>query len=277
MLKTNRTLQYLYCEMNDIALNGFTDLVNALHRNTSLLYLPTMQESRQMALKRTEDQVKQLRDEASGHTTSKPASVRSKLASKASKVTSKTGRDRGASIGLSDQDIKAALGLVDESWARQEYRLQQYLQRNYNIANGIPVSMDVGDEDFERDRPDTASSLSKILDKVTIDSTPTAEKDAQLGAATPASFYESPDSTPSSTPGLRMAKTRQLHGSKVDYFSAEYTASGAGTPIGTSAADEKDIQLERTLGRDRLSLNFDVTSLEKEIEMSFAQNRDAFS
>jgi hypothetical protein len=276
VLKTNRTLQYLYCEMNDIALNGFTDLVNALHRNTTLLHLPTMQESRQMALKRTEDQVKQLRDDASVHAPSKPASVRSKLASKASKVTSKSGRDRGASIGLSDQDIKAALGLVDESWSRQEYRLQQYLLRNYNIANGIPVSMDVGDEDFERDRPDTASSLSKIIEKVTIDSTPTAEKDLQLGAPTPGSIYESPESTPSNTPGFQMAKTRHTQAANVDYFSSTFTPSAYGTPDGTPTV-EKEIQMERTLGRERLNLNFDVTSLEKEIEMSFAQNRDAFS
>ena len=277
VLKINQTLQYLYCEMNDIALNGFTDLVNALHRNTTLLHLPTMNESRQMALKRTEDQVKQMRDDASVHTTSKPASVRSKLASKASKVTSKNGRARGASIGLSDQDIKAALGLVDESWTRQEYRLQQYLQRNYNVANGIPGSMDVGDEDFERDdRPDTASSLSKIIEKVTIERTPTVEKDLQLGAPTPGSLYESPESTPSSTPGLRMAKTRQLHGPKMDYFGSTFAASPDETPTGTPTV-EKEIQIERTLGRDRLNLNFDVTSLEKEIEMSFAQNRDAFS
>lgn len=276
MLKTNTTLQYLYCEMNDIALNGFTDLVNALHRNTTLLHLPTMHESRQMALKRTEDQVKQMRDDASIQMHSKHTSVRSKLASKASKVTSKTGRDRGPSIGLSDQDIKAALGLVDESWSRQEYRLQQYLQRNHDIANGVPVSMDVGDEDFERERPDTASSLNKILERVTFDSTPNAEKDFQLGIPTPGSIYESPESTPSSTPGLRIAKTRQLHATKMDYFGSGFAASPNETPSGTPTV-EKDIQLERTLGRNRLSLNFDITSLEKEIEMSFSANRDAFS
>ncbi|OSS45242.1 hypothetical protein B5807_10238 [Epicoccum nigrum] len=273
VLKTNRTLQYLYCEMNDIALNGFTDLVNALHRNTTLLYLPTMQESRQIALKRTEDQVKQLRDDASVHTM-KSLSVRSKLASKASKVTSKTSRDRGASIGLSDQDIKAALGLVDESWSRQEYRLQQYLLRNHNIANGIPVSMDVGDEDFERERPDTASSLMKAIEKVTLDSTPTMEKNLQLGTVITDSLYESPESTPGSTPGLRMAKGRQLPTSKVDYFGS-FSDSLDGTPDGTSSI-EKEIQMERTLGGNRLSLNYEVTSLEREIEMSFAQSRDAF-
>ena len=110
-------------------------------------------------------------------------------------------------MGLSDQDIKAALGLVDESWARQEYRLQQYLQRNYNMANGIPTTMDVDEEEFER--PDTATSLGMILEKVKVQSTPTNEQDLQLGGITPGSDY-------------------------------------------------------------------DITPLEKELEMSFAQNRKAF-
>jgi hypothetical protein len=185
VLKVNTTLQYLYCENNGIALTGFTDLVNALHRNTTLLYLPSMLESRQMALKQTEDQVKQMRDEFPIHTQSKGNSVRSKLTNR---VTGKAPKEAGHPSGLSDQDIKAALGLVDESWARQEYRLQQYLQRNYNIAHGIPTTMDVDEEDFER--PDTASSLGKILERVRIESTPTTEKDLQLGMPTPASDYD---------------------------------------------------------------------------------------
>ncbi|KAL5121759.1 hypothetical protein ACEQ8H_000446 [Pleosporales sp. CAS-2024a] len=179
VLKVNTTLQYLYCENNGIALTGFTDLVNALHRNTTLLYLPSMQESRQMALKQTEDQVKQMRDDVSFHAQSKGHSVRSKLAGK---VAGRAPKERPHPSGLSDQDIKAALGLVDESWARQEYRLQQYLLRNYNLAHGIPTAMDVDEEDFER--PDTATSLSKIIQQVKIESTPTTEKDVQLGMAT---------------------------------------------------------------------------------------------
>jgi hypothetical protein len=170
-------------------LTGFTDLVNALHRNTTLLYLPAMQESRQMALKQTEDQVKQMRDDVSIHTQSRGHSVRSKLASK---VAGKAPKEKPHPSGLSDQDIKAALGLVDESWARQDYRLQQYLQRNHNIANGIPTTLDVDEEDFER--PDTATSLGRIIEKVRFESTPTAEKDLQLGVATPDTECE--DATP---------------------------------------------------------------------------------
>ena len=137
-----------------------------------------MHESRQLALKTTEDQVKQLRDEASqshsgGHRRS--PSVRQKFTSR---VQGRSSKDKALPMGLSDQDIKAALSLVDESWERQEYRLQQYLERNYNLANGIPTSLDVGDEEFER--PDTATSLGKLVEKVQIDKTPTAEKDLQL-------------------------------------------------------------------------------------------------
>ncbi|ORY16182.1 leucine rich repeat protein-like protein [Clohesyomyces aquaticus] len=177
VLKVNTTLEQLHCENNGIALSGFTDLVNALHRNTTLLYLPNMQESRQMALKQTEDQVKQMRDDSAMQPHTRSASVRSKITNK---VSGKSPKEKVPSMLLSDQDIKAALGLVDESWARQEYRLQQYLQRNFNIASGVPTTMDVDDEEFER--PDTATSLTKIVEKVKFESTPTAEKDLQLGS-----------------------------------------------------------------------------------------------
>lgn len=176
VLKLNTTLQELYCENNGIPLQGFTDLINALHRNTTLLYLPSMQESRNAALKATENQVKQIRDETAVNTQTKSASMRNKLSSKVyGRPTSKS----AASFGLSDQDIKAALGLVDESWERQEYRLQQYLQRNYNLANNIPTTMEVNDEEFER--PATATSLGRLVEKVKLDSTPTGEKDIELG------------------------------------------------------------------------------------------------
>ncbi|KAF2738559.1 RNI-like protein [Polyplosphaeria fusca] len=175
VLKVNSSILEIHCENNEIGLNGFTDLINALHRNTTLLYLPAMQESKHSALKDTEYQVKQMRDDDAVQS-QKTVSVRSRLASK---VSGKTVRERSQSATFSDQDIKAALSLVEEGWSRQEWRLQQYLQRNNNIAHGIPTTMEVDDEEFER--PDTATSLSKIVERVKFESTPTAEKDAQLG------------------------------------------------------------------------------------------------
>ena len=184
VLKVNTTLTELHCENNGITLGGFTDLVNALHRNTTLLYLPTMQESRQMALKQTEDQVKQMRNEnMTMPTQTRSASVRSKISSR---VTGKPVRERVTSMPMTDQDVKAALGLVDESWERQIFRLQQYLKRNHDIANGIPTSLDVDEEEFERPegfaRPDALRTLSSIVEKAQFESTPTVEKNARLGA-----------------------------------------------------------------------------------------------
>jgi hypothetical protein len=137
-----------------------------------------MQESRNLALKATEDQVKQIRDEAPTANQLRTMSVRSKISGK---VHGRSTKDRAVSVGLSDQDIKAALSLVDESWGRQEYRLQQYLQRNYNLANEIPTAMDVDDEEFER--PDTATNLGRLVEKVQLERTPTLEKEIELGSA----------------------------------------------------------------------------------------------
>ncbi|OAG05737.1 leucine rich repeat protein-like protein [Paraphaeosphaeria sporulosa] len=232
VLKINTTLEQLYCENNGIPLQGFTDLVNALHRNTTLLHLPSMDESRQLALKTTEDQVKQIRDEASSTTRPsahrRSSSVRQKFTQR---VRGRSASDKALPMGLSDQDIKAALSLVDESWERQEYRLQQYLQRNYNLANGIPTALDVDDEEFER--PGTATSLGRLVEKVQIERTPTAEKDVQLGggdSAAPAPAVQ----TQTQTGGV---PSISLNGS---------TQGWNGQPL------------------DR------VTSLEKEIERSFS-------
>ena len=80
---------------------------------------------------------------------------------------------------LSDQDIRAALRLVDESWERQQWRLNQYLTRNYNIMEGKDVDLDIPEEDFEK--PDAVSSLGRLLEEVKIDTTPTVEKELDLG------------------------------------------------------------------------------------------------
>jgi len=225
VLRENDTLRELHCEHNDIPLSAFTDLVNTLCRNTTLVYLPRLEEGRAMALKHTERQVKQIRDEVPHASTSPPASpvskgptfgVRRGLASVKRNVTRSSSAytpsfpslpssssNRHVSLPLSssplssktrlapssgpvaaplpqlsEQDIQAALRLVSESWDRQQYRLQQYLDRNWCLLNGIPTNMEIEEEDFERPSSD---SLSKVLEKVKIESTPTAEKELDFG------------------------------------------------------------------------------------------------
>lgn len=215
VLKENETLREIYCANNEIPLSAFTDLVNALVKNTTLLYLPLMDEGRAMALRQTEKQVKQIRDEASLAPTS-PSSPMSKAAgfgmrrglasvkrnvsrtnmnspsfpslgpsrsASSSPLSSSTPKSRVANSTipasaplpqLSEQDVIAALRLVAESWDRQQYRLEQYLQRNWCILQGMDVPLNVQDEDFER--PSSVGSLTGVLEKVKIDSTPTVER-----------------------------------------------------------------------------------------------------
>ncbi|PNS18614.1 hypothetical protein CAC42_5153 [Sphaceloma murrayae] len=75
---------------------------------------------------------------------------------------------------LSEQDILAALRLVAESWDRQQYRLQQYLQRNWSLLQGIDVPMEISEEEFER--PDSVGSLGQVIERVKSEATPTAER-----------------------------------------------------------------------------------------------------
>ncbi|PSK55651.1 hypothetical protein B9Z65_4529 [Elsinoe australis] len=219
VLKENTTMRELHCSNNDIPLSAFTDLVNALHKNTTLVFLPMMDESRELALKQTEKQVKQIRDEAS--LTPAPASpltkatqltmrkglasvkrqVRATSASTPSFPSLSSPQTRSTSSPLtqtqhglapksrlansslpsaaplpqlSEQDILAALRLVAESWDRQQYRLQQYLHRNWALLQGMDVPMEIVEEDFER--PDSVGSLGQVLERVKNEATPTAER-----------------------------------------------------------------------------------------------------
>ena len=221
VLRENTTLRELHCDFNEIPLAGLTDLVNSLHRNTVLIYLPSMDASKNEHLRQTEREVKAVRD-APPPTgpPSKPRSTsnsrlsmssggsfdfRGRIAStigsktpspsvKSSPTSPKSGfrfslTHPSPSPGsiqsghyykqLSDQDIKAALRLVDESWQRQQWRLSQYLTRNYDIMMGKDVDLDIPEEDFER--PGSVASLGKLLEEVKIDTTPKTEKDLDLG------------------------------------------------------------------------------------------------
>ncbi|KAJ9642920.1 hypothetical protein H2199_004442 [Coniosporium tulheliwenetii] len=167
VLRVNLTLQEVYCDYNAIPLSGFTNLVASLHRNITLQHLPNMAESRAEALKKTELEVRAMRDDRVG--SPQPKSVRTKFLGKQPK--------ERPSSQLSDQDINAALRLVDESWERQTYLLEQYLLRNQRIANGLDVDVDIDQEEFEKPQTEGPTRLSQIMEQVKLDSTPTAEKE----------------------------------------------------------------------------------------------------
>lgn len=172
VLKVNSTLVEVHCENNGIPLQGFTDLVNSLHYNTTLQWLPAMAESRQETLRQTEMAVKNMRSDTAHHPHSKAASFRNRVATKLGKHPV----EKAAPQQLSEQDVQAAVRLVEESWDRQAHRLSLYLQRNANIAAGIETPLEVEEEQFERphERP---LSMGRLIEQVQIESTPTLEKE----------------------------------------------------------------------------------------------------
>ncbi|KAK8225724.1 leucine rich repeat protein-like protein [Phyllosticta capitalensis] len=146
VLKVNSSLVEVHCENNAIPLQGFTDLVNSLHHNTTLQWLPAMQESREGALRQTEMTVKNMRAEIQAQQQSKTTSIRNRVAYKIGK----SSEPRASPTLMSESDVRAAVRLVEESWDRQAHRLSLYLQRNMNIAAGLPASIDIEEEFFER-------------------------------------------------------------------------------------------------------------------------------
>lgn len=210
VLKVNTGLRELWCENNDIPLSGFTDIVNSLHRNTSLTYIPPMAESKQLALKKTEEEIKQVRDTRAYDAMPKSSSMRSKFAHKVGRY-QKEKPSVGAPL-LSDQDIMAALSLVDESWSRQIYRLQAYLQRNRDIAEGVPTAMEIEEEEFERPSTAVLEDLTKLVEKVKIESTPTAEKELDLSETfDPAAVLAEINSEKDSEDRLEMKSPSRSH------------------------------------------------------------------
>ncbi|KAF2226671.1 leucine rich repeat protein-like protein [Elsinoe ampelina] len=231
VLKENTTLREVHCSNNDIPLSAFTDLVNALHKNTTLVFLPMMDESRTLALKQTERQVKQIRDEAAMAPT--PASPLTKATGLNMRKGIASVKRSAPLPQLSEQDILAALRLVAESWDRQQYRLQQYLQRNWALLQGIDVPMEIQEENFER--PDSVGSLGQVLERVKMEQTPTAERKMDFDSA-------------SSTGGAEADRYGSISSSSIDSRSRTSSTTGEGITRTTLSMDELIAQASRIEG-----------------------------
>lgn len=192
VLKANKTLRELHCDFNAITLPGFTDLVNSLAENTTILFLPPFSESRYAALRQTEEQIRIARTKTDetmmGSSSSKISSVRRTFSTLGAGIapsqfgSSKSSSSRvGAVPQWTEQDVQAALRLVNEGWEDQARRLNQYLARNWRILHGVEdITSGTVSEGEKDQRPGTAGSIGKVLQKVASQSTPTMEKDAQL-------------------------------------------------------------------------------------------------
>ena len=186
VLQKNPFLQELHCDGNEISLQAFTVLVNAVKDNKSVLYLPTMDRDRAWSQRRIDREVDNLRENAAPSPVSARASV--KKAINSAKIISRSSSNRhgdaapSATTDYTEQDVKAAIASLNQRWDFEVLRLQGYLRRNYCLLHGLPFpDDDFGSPTRSNDGGSRSGSLSTALKNARLDRTPTAEMDLQLG------------------------------------------------------------------------------------------------
>ena len=134
MIPNNTTLREIHCEMNDIHLNGFTALVNAVERNHTLLYLPRMDRDRSEQLRALKERLCQPadleRERQQAASSEKKSSFRRRGARAVSGAAS-TGKK--VSFSEDEMGVDQNLSLVEEKWESEAIRLQRFLTRNVTL------------------------------------------------------------------------------------------------------------------------------------------------
>ena len=178
VIEENCTLKEIHCEGNEINLQAFTVLVNSLERNETVQYLPDMTTDRAWAQKKVEREVNSLiesNNAGSATMSSTKATVKRTLGR--TMTGQRSNHSRISSGSLSTSDMQAAVGSLSEQWDKEVARLQEYLARNYHLADGMapgpPGYIDVY-------RPGTSSSLEAAMRDFSLERTPKAELDRQL-------------------------------------------------------------------------------------------------
>ena len=193
VLEENHSLVEIHCENNEINLQAFTVLVNSVEHNTVLLFLPLMATDRAWTQRKVDREIDSIRDDSSimskaGMSPSTKATVHRTLGRTLGKTMggprsfSARNLDKSTSPmqGYTESDIKAAMGSLSQNWDRETARLQHYLARNYNLAQGLSVD---GPPLLAMERPGTGESFASAFESMGLDDrTPMAEMDAQLMA-----------------------------------------------------------------------------------------------
>ncbi len=184
VIESNSTLLEIHCEHNNINLQSFTVLVNALEKNSALQYLPLMQDDRTRSIDKVRREIGAMNrsdspkpGKASSTITRRFTGTLEKHRQSHQRVTSSSSAD-----SYTDHDVNTALTAIDERWNAQASRLRKYLNRNYCLANGIPWQEE-NRRDSQDKRPDTSSSLQKMLDKVMLNHSPSRERKGSTDTA----------------------------------------------------------------------------------------------
>lgn len=124
LIAKNSTLRQIYCEMNEIHLQGFTAMVNSMQTNTTLTYLPRMDRDRAEHVRCLKEKLFQ------------PISMTASSNDKSFSKRRKSSFRKGKKVSFSDDDalnlvgVEKNLMLLEEKWESEAQRLQEFLARN---------------------------------------------------------------------------------------------------------------------------------------------------
>ncbi|CZR60044.1 uncharacterized protein PAC_09939 [Phialocephala subalpina] len=171
VIERNSGLKHIFCEHNEITLQGFTSIVNSLAKNYTLLSLPFMTHDGFHALKHLNLSTLE------SHTTMVPSSKDSYKPhiNFRQKINEFGFGPKKTKPDLTPQDLDAIARVLSEKWEFQMHRVQKLLERNRQIASGLPIDEADKMMDEESLRPSTALSDRTILDQVKSNTTPRVE------------------------------------------------------------------------------------------------------
>jgi hypothetical protein len=165
VLEENETLTHIYCDHNDINLQGFTVLVNALANNFSTLSMPLMLNDQSEAVKRMTSAI--------GGVTS-PSKGQGGVKQSVRRTLNTLGMHLKENPLPTPQDIEQAVQILNSRWQRQAERLLGFLERNQRIAAGLETRERYLSDDTLR--PMTATSDIGIMEHVLSNMTPRVER-----------------------------------------------------------------------------------------------------
>jgi hypothetical protein len=129
VISNNTTLREIHCDKNEIHLQGFTAIIDALEHNQSILYLPRMDVDRSEQMKLLKEKLCQpaIPDNWDQHPQKQDKKSSFRKSSKNKKVTFSEGD------ALLEAGIDQNLMLLEEKWESETLRLQNLITRNQQM------------------------------------------------------------------------------------------------------------------------------------------------
>ncbi len=142
VLAKNTTLRELYCEMNDIHLQGFTAIVNAIESNDCITYVPRMDRDRAEHVRYIKEKLFMVTDVADNKD-----SMAKDLKRGIRKTSAKSERDKKTALtdeALNIIGVEQNMMILEEKWESEVQRLENFLRRNISMQHEQLLSRRIG-------------------------------------------------------------------------------------------------------------------------------------